>query len=71
MEFPIIINTLKVANMFIVQTSSNSAVAALLQLDSYHDKFLSRSYTLHVDIYDLHLLHQTDCQNKQKYIFQM
>ena len=41
----------------------NSAVAALLQLVSYPDKFLSQFYTFHVDINNLHLLHQTNCQN--------
>ena len=50
----------------IVQTSSNSAVAALLQLFSYSGIFLSKFYTFHVDIYNLHLLHQTNCKNKQK-----
>ena len=71
MEFPIIINSLKVPSIFIVQTSSNCAGAALLQLVSYPDKFLPRFYIFHVDIYNLHLLHQTNCQNKQKYMFQM
>ena len=53
------------------QTSSNRAVAALLQLVSYPDEFLSKFYIFHVDIYNLHLIHQTNCQNKQKYMFQM
>ena len=63
MLFPIIINTLKVPFIFIVQTSSNRAVAALLELVSYPEEFLSKSYIFHVDIYNLHLLHQTNCQN--------
>ena len=60
-----------VPSIFIVQTSSNRAVAALLQLVSYPDEFLSKFYIFHVDIYNLHLIHQTNCQNKQKYMFQM
>ena len=48
MEFPIIINALKVPPIFIVQTSSNRAESALLQLVSYPDKFLTRFYTLHI-----------------------
>ena len=55
--------------MFIVQPSSNSAMATLLQLVSYPDKFLSRFYTFHVHIYNLHLLHETNFQNEQKYMF--
>ena len=39
------------------QLSSNSAVAALLQLVSYPDKFLSRFHVSQVDNYNLHLLH--------------
>ena len=54
-----------------INTSSNDAVAALLQVVSYRDKFLYRFYTFHVDIYNLHLLHQKNCQNKQKYMIQM
>ena len=68
-EFPIIINALKVPPIFILQTSSNSVVA-LLQLVSYLAK-LSRFYTFHVDIKNIHLLPQRNCQNKQKYMFQM
>ena len=64
------INTLKVPPKFIVQTSCNSA-AALLQLVSYPDRFLSKFYTFHVDIYNLNLIHQTNCKIKQKYMFQM
>ena len=71
MEFPIIINTLKVTPMFTVQTSSNSAVTALLQVVAYPDKFLSKFYTSHIDNYNLHLLHQTTYQKKQKHMFQM
>ena len=59
----------KVPPIFFFQTSSNSAVAALLQLVSYFGKFLSKFYIFHIDIYNLHLQHQTNCQNKQKYMF--
>ena len=42
-----------------------------LQLNSYPGKFLSRFYILHINIYNLHLIHKTNCQNKQTYMFQM
>ena len=64
-------NTLKVPSIFILKISSNRAVTALLQLVSYPDEFLSKLYIFHVDIYNLHLINQTNCQNKQKYMFQM
>ena len=57
--------------IYIIQTSSNCAVAAQLQLVSYPEKFLPRFCHFHVDIFNIHLLHQTNCQNKQKYMFQM
>ena len=63
------INTLIVTYTFIVETSCNSAVTALLQLVSYPDKFLSRFYIFHVDIYNSHLLDQTNRQNKENYMF--
>ena len=71
MILPVIFNTLKVSPLFIIQPACNCAVIVQLRLVSYPDKFLSRFYTFHVDIYNLHLLHQTNCQNKQKYMFQM
>ena len=71
MEFPFISNALKVFSKFIIQTSSNCAVTAQLQLVSNPDLFLSRFYISHVDIHNLHLLHQTNYLNKQKYMFQM
>ena len=57
---------MKAPSIFIVQTSSNRAVTALLQLVCYPDEFLSKLYIFHVDIFNLHLIHQTNCQNKQK-----
>ena len=57
--------------MFITQTSCNGAVAGQSQLNSYPDKFLSRFDFLHINIYNLHLLHKTNFQNKQTYMFQM
>ena len=54
----------KVPSIFNTQTSLNGTVATQLQLNSYPCKFLSRFYILHINIYNLHLLHETNCQNK-------
>ena len=71
MRIPVVLIACKVPPLFIIQTSYNSAVAAQLQLNSYPDKFLSRFYILHINIYNLHLIHKTNCQNNQTYMFQM
>ena len=67
----LILIAFKVPLIFITQTSSNGAVAGQLQLNSYPGKLLSRFYILHINIYNLHLIHKTKCQNKQTYMFQM
>ena len=61
----------KVPPLSITQTSYNGAVDAQLQLNSYPGKFLSVSYILHINIYNLHLIHKTNYQNNQTYMFQM
>ena len=71
MRFPIILIACKVPPIFITQTSYNGAVAGQLQLNSYPGKFLSRFDILHVNIYSLHLIHKTNYQNNQTYMFQM
>ena len=55
----------KAPPLFITQTSYNGAVDVQLQLNSYPNKFLSRFYILHININNLHLIHTTNCQNKQ------
>ena len=47
------------------ETSCNGAVAGQLELNSYPDKFSSGFYILHINIYNLHLIHKTNYQNKQ------
>ena len=65
MRFPVVLIDCKVPPIFITQTSYNGAVDAQLQLNSYPSKFLSRFYILHINIYNLHLIHKTNYQNKQ------
>ena len=67
----VIFNTLKFYFVFSIQTSSNCAVTAQLQLVSYSDMFLPRFYIFRIDIYNSHLLHHTNCQIQQKFMFQM
>ena len=69
--FFVIFKTLKFYFVYSIQTSSHCAVTAQLQLVSYSDMFLPRFYISHIDIYNSHLLHHTNYQNKQKYMFQM
>ena len=57
----LISNTLKVAHINIIQTSSNCAVAAQIQWSFYLNKFLTGFYISHVDIYNLHLFQETIC----------
>ena len=71
MKFPVFFITLKVSPIFINQTSSNCTVVAQLQQVCYLDIFLYRFYISYLGINDKHLLYKTNCQNKQKYMFQM
>ena len=59
MEFPVISNSLNIIPISIIQTSSNCAVTAKLWLVYYPDKFSSRFYIFHVNIYNLPLFSQT------------
>ena len=53
--------------IFMTETSCNGAVAALLELVFYPVKFSSRFYISHMNISNLHLIHHTNCQNKQEW----
>ena len=54
-EYPVLLIARKADPMFITQPSSNGKVAALLQMFSYSDQYLFRSYLSHGNIYDSHL----------------